>query len=583
MAISDEYIEELRRRADVESIISSYVSLKRSGKISRGLCPFHGEKTPSFTVYPDTQSYYCFGCGAGGDVINFIKNIENLDYIESIKFLAEKVGMDLPDEGSYDASMQKRKLRILEANREAARFYYKNLTQTKNNPGLAYCSRRKLNKDSVTRFGLGFALDEWSSLKDHLMKQGFKENELLDADLVKKSSKGTTYDTFRNRLVFPIIDLRGNVLGFSGRRLDESDPKKYVNTADTIVYKKGNEVYGLNIAKKSKEANLILCEGNIDVVMLHQAGFDNAVAGLGTALTQEQAMLLSRYASEILICYDNDEAGTKATTKAINLFSKTNANVKVLTLSGGKDPDEIIKTHGVDYFRSLLEQGSNEIEFELLKENKKINISTDDGKRQYIMKIIPYLAKLSPIELEIYASRLEEELKIVSKQAIIQEVNRQRKKTARQEEKKRFEEIRTKTSRLDTLNKERKANMLAAKAEESLILSLLLNSKVLEEIDAKVSPDDFVTEFNRKIFTVISSRIREGRTVEFINLHDELTDSEITGLSAIRSEYEAVNGTAEEAGDFIEVLKKEKKKKDIKSNPADEISDSDFLKYFEND
>ncbi|MCR4594053.1 MAG: DNA primase [Clostridiales bacterium] len=583
MAISDEYIEELRRRADVESIISSYVSLKRSGKISRGLCPFHGEKTPSFTVYPDTQSYYCFGCGAGGDVINFIKNIENLDYIESIKFLAEKVGMDLPDEGSYDASMQKRKLRILEANREAARFYYRNLTQTNNNAGLGYCSQRKLNKDSITRFGLGFALDEWSSLKDHLMKQGFKENELLDADLLKKSSKGTTYDTFRNRLVFPIIDLRGNVLGFSGRRLDENDPKKYVNTADTIVYKKGNEVYGLNIAKKSKEPNLILCEGNIDVVMLHQAGFDNAVAGLGTALTAEQAQLLSRYASEILICYDNDDAGTKATTKAINLFSKTNANVKVLTLSGGKDPDEIIKTHGVEYFRSLLEQGSNEIEFELLKENKKINISTDDGKRQYIMKIIPYLAKLSPIELEIYASRLEDELKIVSKQAIIQEVNRQRKKTARQEEKKKYEEIRTKASRLDSLNKERKANMLAAKAEESIILSLLLNSKVLEDIEGKVSPDDFVTEFNKKIFTVLSSRIREGRSVEFINLHDELSDAEITGLSAIRSEYEAVKGTAEEAGDFIEVLKKEKKKKDIKSGPADEISDSDFLKFFEND
>ena len=583
MAISDEYIEELRRRADVESIISSYVSLKRSGKISRGLCPFHGEKTPSFTVYPDTQSYYCFGCGAGGDVINFIKNIENLDYIESIKFLAEKVGMDLPDEGSYDASMQKRKLRILEANREAARFYYKKLTQTQGNPGLKYCSQRKLNKDSITRFGLGFAPDEWSALKDHLMKEGFKENELLDADLIKKSQKGTTYDTFRNRLVFPIIDLRGNVLGFSGRRLDENDPKKYVNTSDTIVYKKGNEVYGLNIAKKTKEPNLILCEGNIDVVMLHQAGFDNAVAGLGTALTSDQAMLLSRYASEILICYDNDEAGTKATTKAINLFSKTNAKVKVLTLSGGKDPDEIIKNHGVEYFRSLLQQGSNEIEFELLKENKKINISTDDGKRQYIMKIIPYLTKISPIELEIYAARLEEELKIVSKQAIIQEVNRQRKKTARQEEKKKFEEIRTKASRLDTLNKERKANTLAAKAEESLILSLLLNAKVLEDIDSKVSPGDFVTEFNKKLFTVLSSRIREGRSVEFINLHDELTDAEITGLSAIRSEYEAVKGTAEEAGDFIEVLKKEKKKKDIKSNPADEISDSDFLKYFEND
>ncbi len=583
MAISEEYIEELRRRADVETIVSSYVTLKRSGKISRGLCPFHGEKTPSFTVYPDTQSYYCFGCGAGGDVINFIKNIENLDYIESIKFLAEKIGMDPPNENSYDSTLQKRKLRVLEANREAARFYYKLLTTGKDNPALAYCKERKLKKETITKFGLGFAPDEWNTLYKHLQSLGFSEEELLDAGLIKKSSGGRYFDTFKNRLLFPIIDLRGNVLGFSGRRLSEDDPRKYVNTADTLVYKKGNEIFGLNIAKKTKEENLILCEGNVDVIMLHQSGFDNAVAGLGTALTSEQAQLLSRYTQEILIAYDNDEAGMKATSKAIKLFSQTNAKVKVINLSGGKDPDEIIKKHGLEYFKSLLRQGSNEIEFELSKQFRNVDLSTDDGKRQYIIKSLPYLARLTDVELEIYASRLEEELKVVSKEAIINEVKKNRKKIIQNEKKKKYDQIQNAKSSLDSLNKERSKFLKAAIAEESLIAELILEPRLLDDIDDKISEEDYVTEFNKKIFSVLSSRIRAGKNVEFINLHSDLSDEEIAALSAIRSENNTLTHTPEECNDFIKIIKKEKEKSQIMSHKINEISDSDFLKLFNND
>lgn len=581
MAISDDYIAELRRRADIETIISSYVNIRRNGKICRGLCPFHGEKTPSFTVYPDTQSFYCFGCGEGGDVIHFICSIENLDYIEAVKFLADKVGMDLPEDNSYDSTLSKRRLRMYEANREAARFYSKQLFGKDGKAAVDYCRGRRLTKETVIKFGIGYAPDSWSALKNHLNAKGFTDYELFEANLLKKSQKGTYYDNFRHRLVFPIIDLRGNVLGFSGRRLREEDKGKYVNTSDTLVYKKGNEVFALNFARKSGKDSLILCEGNIDVVMLHQAGFTNAVAGLGTALTAEQAHLMSRYASDIYLCYDNDEAGGKATARALEVFSKTNAKIRVLKLSGGKDPDEIIKNYGVERFKSIIDGAANEIEFKLLAEREKLDLTTDDGKRRYLRAAIPILSELSPIELDIYSSRLASELS-VAKSAITDEVKRSGKSRQITRRKQEFKTAVKAEDILDKLNPERSAYFKAARAEESLIAILLANPDFLKIADRKITAEDFVTAFNGRIYKTLTDRLREGKSAELSFLYGTVIDDEIRAIAKIQTLSQVQQNTQEECEDCIKTIIEEKNKKAKSSVNKENISDDDFLSFFQN-
>lgn len=581
MAISDEYIAELRRRADIETIVSSYVNIRRNGKICRGLCPFHGEKTASFTVYPDTQSFYCFGCGEGGDVIRFICSIENLDYVDAVKFLADKVGMDLPDDNSYDSTFAKRRLRMYEANREAARFFSKQLFEKDGKAAADYCINRRLSRETVIKFGIGYAPDSWSALKEHLNAKGFTDTELFEANLLKKSQKGTYYDNFRHRLVFPIIDLRGNVLGFSGRRLREEDKGKYVNTSDTLVYKKGNEVFALNFARKSGKDSLILCEGNIDVVMLHQAGFTNAVAGLGTALTTEQAHLMSRYASEIFLCYDNDEAGGKATARALEVFSKTNAKIRVLKLSGGKDPDEIIKNYGVERFRSIIDGAANEIEFKLLAEREKLDLTTDDGKRRYLRAAIPILSKLTPIELDIYSSRLASELS-VAKSAITDEVKRAEKSQRITQKKQEFKTVVKADDILDKLNPERNANFKAAKAEENLIAIIMANPALLNVADKLISAEDFVTAFNGRIYKTVSDRLRNGKSAEISFLYGELIEDEIKGVAKIQTVSQVLQNTQEECEDCIKTILGEKNKKKRSAVETENISDDDFLSFFRN-
>lgn len=581
MAISDDYIAELRRRADIESIISSYVNIRRNGKICRGLCPFHGEKTPSFTVYPDTQSFYCFGCGEGGDVIHFICSIENLDYVEAVKFLADKVGMDLPEDNSYDSTLSKRRLRMYEANREAARFYSKQLFGKDGKAAVDYCKGRRLTKETIIKFGIGYAPDSWTSLKEHLNAKGFTDYELFEANLLKKSQKGTYFDNFRHRLVFPIIDLRGNVLGFSGRRLREEDRGKYVNTSDTLVYKKGNEVFALNFARKSGKDSLILCEGNIDVVMLHQAGFTNAVAGLGTALTSEQAHLMSRYASDIYLCYDNDEAGGKATARALEVFSKTNAKIRVLKLSGGKDPDEIIKNYGVERFQSIIDGAANEIEFKLLAEREKLDLSTDDGKRRYLRAAIPILSELSPIELDIYSSRLASELS-VAKSAITDEVKRSGKSRQITRKKQEFKTVVKAEDILDRLNPERSVNFKAARAEESLIAIILANPDLLKIADKKITADDFVTAFNGRIYKTLTDRLREGKSAEISFLYGTLIDDEIRAIAKIQTLSQVQQNTQDECEDCIKTIIEEKNKKAKSAVDKENISDDDFLRFFQN-
>lgn len=582
MALSDDFLIELRSRADIESTISSYVNLKRAGRISKGLCPFHGEKTASFTVYPDTQSYYCFGCGNGGDVITFIKNIENLDYFDAVRFLADRVGLDVPDENNYDSTMNKRRLRMLEANREAARFFHKCLQTQDGAIGYRYFKERGLTDETIVRFGLGFAPDSFFALTNYLIGKGFTKEELVFANLARRSQKNpdNIYDNFRNRVIFPIIDVKGNVIAFGGRVMDDSKPK-YLNTSDTLVYKKSMGVFALNLAKKSGKDSLILCEGYMDVIALHQAGFTNAVAGLGTALTGEQAQLLSRYASEILISYDADEAGQKAAARALQIFKKTNAKIKILRLSGGKDPDEIIKNYGVEKMKAIITGAANEIEFALLREQGKYDLASDDGKRQYLQATIKVLSAVGPIELEIYASRIADELS-VSKDVIISEAKRQAKRNTVVQQKREFTEIQRQEDILDKLNPQRKKYYRGAKAEEMLIALLMANPEFLNDTDKKISSEDFVTDFNGRIYKAVTDRIRQGKSHEISFLYGELTEDEINAVAKIQTISHTLKNTFAECEDCISVILNEKNKKKLKSVDVDTITDEDFLKFFKN-
>lgn len=582
MALSDEFLTELRSRADIESIISSYVNIRRAGRISKGLCPFHNEKTPSFTVYPDTQSYYCFGCGSGGDVITFIKNVENLDYIDAVRFLADRVGMDMPEENSYDSTMNKRRLRMLEANRDAARFFHKCLQTGAGAVGYSYFKNRGLTDEIIVKFGLGFAPDSFNSLTDYMIKKGYTKDELVYANLSRRSQKNpnNVYDNFRNRVMFPIIDIRGNVIAFGGRVMDDSKPK-YLNTSDTLVYKKSQGVFALNLAKKSGKDSLVLCEGYMDVIAMHQAGFTNAVAGLGTALTEEQAHLLSRYASEVLISYDSDEAGQKAAARALNIFKKTSVKIKVLHLSGGKDPDEIIKKYGPEKMKSIITGAANEIEFKLLAQKDKYDITTDDGKRQYLKNAVNILSPLSPIELDIYASRIADELS-VSKTAIIDETKRAAKRNQTLKAKKVFTEIQREGDLLDKVNPQRKLYFKAAKAEEMLIALLMANPEFLRNIDGNISPDDFVTDFNRRIYTAVFDRLSEGKSAEISFLYGTLTEEELSAVAKIQTISHTLKNTLDECRDCINIILSEKTKKSLKDVDVENISDEDFLKFFNN-
>lgn len=585
MALSDEFLDDLRRRADIESTVSSYVSLKRKGKILTGLCPFHNEKTPSFTVYPETQSYYCFGCGNGGDVITFIRNIENLDYMEAVKLLADRHGVSMPQDG-YDSGLSKKRTEMYGANREAARFFHAKLYSPEGRQGLEYFYSRGLTDDTIRHFGLGYAPDSKDELIEYLISKGYSQQLLYDANILRLSErydKKIYYNAFRKRAMFPIIDLRGNVIAFSGRRIHDADSdRKYVNTSDTLVYKKGSNLFALNFAKKSKSDSIILCEGNLDVISLHQAGFTNAVAGLGTALTEEQAHLLSHYAGEIFICYDSDEAGQKATRKAINILGKTTLKVRIIHMTGGKDPDEIIQKFGAEGFKRCLDSAANDVEFSLLSERSKYDISSPAGRSDYLKAAAAVLASLnSPVELDIYISRLSEEFS-VNKDAVAAQVKIERAKRAKKQKNEFYREVRDSVinqgDKINKVNTQRAKALRAAKAEEILIASFMSDPELYRKLESKLTPELFVTDFNRRVFSAISERIKDGRPVGLSFFASEFTPEEISVIARIETVSTDISNSVRECEDCINVLKKEKNRHiDVKPS---EMSDEDFMKLF---
>lgn len=573
MALSDSFLQELKMKTDIEDVISTYVTLKRRGATLVGLCPFHNEKTPSFTVYPATQSFYCFGCGAGGDAITFLKKIENLDYLDAVKTLAQRAGLQMPQEG-FDDSLSKRRRRILEMNREAARFYHSVLLSPEGKVGYDYYIGRALSAATINHFGLGFAPNQWDALLKHMRAKGYQPTELVDAGLARKGQKGY-YDNFRNRVMTPIIDVRGNVIAFGGRVLDDSKPK-YINTGDTLVYKKTNELFALNFAKDSKEDALILCEGYMDVIAMHQAGFTNAVAGCGTALTTEQVRLISRYAKEVILTYDADEAGQKALQKAMTLFDQTDVKVRIPALVGGKDPDEIIRTYGRDKFKGMLEGASNETEFRLLALRRQYNLATTQGKIDFIGGALQILATLPPVEQDLYVSRLSEELGVERQNMKVQLqdlVARQGNRREKREFNRIVQENMRKTAR-ETMATD--ASLRKLRAEDRLI-SLLLRYPDCSRLCKDFDPQWLTPGFAQRVFTLILQRLENGDGTELMDLRDRLTDDEMGRLSGIIAHGGESVDAKQEFSDCLQTIRAEQQKK---QESAAELDDQAFRDLF---
>ncbi len=579
----DEFLTELRMKCDIESTISMYVPLKRRGKNLVGLCPFHNEKTPSFTVYPDSQSFYCFGCGAGGEVISFIRKAENLDFSEAVRYLCDKAGMLMPADG-YDNSMAEKRKRMYEINKEAARFFNSCLFSEEGKEGLDYFKSRGMKKSTITRFGLGFAPNKWDSLLKHMREKGYSWEELYEANLANKSEKDGRvrfYDAFRNRVMVPIIDVRGNVVAFGGRVLDDSKPK-YINSSDTLVYKKSLGVFGLNFAKNSGEKTLILVEGYMDAISLHQAGFTNVIACLGTAFTGEMAHLLSRYADEILLCYDNDEAGQKATSRALGVLGSIGMKVRVVHLSGGKDPDEILRKYGPERVRSLIDGAANDIEFELLRTRKDLDLESSDGKMKYLDAAAEILAKTrNHIAQDIYSSRLSEELG-VDKKSILTRIDQIGKRNTRIENKNRFKNIqRSSMSENAKAALQNSTNIKVIKAEELFIACIYFNPDFMRHIEDAITQEDFSVPDNKAIFSAICERIKEGGGLDFTFFTQLLTPEQMSAFVKICKKNENLSSTFKTCTDCIEVIKRRKEKAADKPS-AGSMSDEEFMSLFSN-
>lgn len=532
--IPQEYIQEVVARNDITDVIGSYVQLRHRGRTHTGLCPFHSEKTPSFVVYPETQSYYCFGCGAGGDVITFIRTMNNLGYVEAVKFLAARAGMPLPDE---DDKAGKMRSRILEINKQAARFFYQclNANNEQASAARAYWRRRGLSDGTIRRFGLGWAPDDFRSTLNWLRERGFNEEELLASGLVKRSEKGNLYNIFRGRVMTPIFDLRGNVIAFGGRVLGDEKPK-YINSPETPVYKKSRAMFALNLAKKSPSRRYILCEGYMDVISLHQAGFDTAVAACGTALTGEQVKLLENYADEVVLCYDSDEAGQKATARSLELFSHSPIKVSVLTVTGAKDPDEFIKKFGKNRFEMLLNGSHNALEYKLGKLKDNYDLATDAGRVGYIQDAIRLLTgHITPTEREVYAGRLAQETN-VSKASIQSQLDAALRQADRREDRRRQKELLNQGTAAQikvpySLGGEKALGI--ANAEQQLLAAMLKNADFIPLVRSRIQPDKLLLPDMQQACQAVFNCYDRGVTAELATLAPEVTPETLSLLSAI--------------------------------------------------
>ncbi len=533
--IPHEYIEEVVRRNDITEVVGNYVQLRHRGRTHTGLCPFHSEKTPSFVVYPETQSFYCFGCGAGGDVISFIKKINNLDYVEAVKYLAGRAGMPMPEE---DDKVGHLRSRVLAINKESARFFFEQLNADTDEARAArgYWRGRGLSDSTIRRFGLGYAPNDFKALRMHLRSKGFSEEEMLASGMEKRSERGNVYDAFRGRVMTPIFDLRGNVIAFGGRVLGDEKPK-YINSPETLVYKKSKAMFALNIAKKSTNRRYILCEGYMDVVSLHQAGFDTAVAACGTALTADQVRLLAEYADEVVLCYDSDEAGQKATARSLGLFRESPVKVSVLNIPNAKDPDEFIKKFGRDAFERLLNGTSNAIEYKIKKVRDKYDLARPADRVEYIKEVIRILAdKVSPTERDIYAGRLAEETD-VAKSAILTQLQVAIKADRRRQERQLQKDLMNQGLMADiklpynTMNSEKALGV--ASAEQQLVAAMVKNPDFIKKVQGRLKPEGFLMPDMKQAYEAILACKEQGITPDLTALSVQLPEEIINRISQL--------------------------------------------------
>lgn len=556
--IPEDIINEIKYRNDIETAVSQYVNLKRRGKNLVGLCPFHSEKTPSFTVYPENGSFYCFGCGAGGDVFTFTGLIENLDYIESVKLLAERSGVALPQDG-YDDSMQKLKNTIYDINRDTARFFHSYLMSPDGKWALDYLYGRGLTLKTIKHFGLGAAPDSWDALIKHLKSKGYRESDMIAANVVGKSQRGSLYDRFRKRVMFPIINIRGNIIAFSGRAMPGEDKQggKYVNTADTPVYKKSANLFGMNFAKNACAERVILVEGNMDVISLHQAGFTNTVAPLGTAFTTEQANLLARYTKEIVLMLDADAAGQKAIKRATELLQNTGLSVRVVVIPDGKDPDEYIKKNGADRFSALLSGAVSDMEYKLLTAAAGIDLASDDGRLKYLASAAEIIAEDEDIMArDVYIGKMCEKYG-VSRTALTAKVEEIRRKNRRIKKQKEITDIIRPKFTKDDINPERRSSPKGTAAEETLIAVLLKHPDLYKKAKSELPPEKMITSLNRRIYEIIIETLDSGRSLDISLFAQRLIPAEIGYLVALQNGDKADKNAEIVLRDCIRVILEE--------------------------
>ena len=530
MAFPPAFLDELNARNPIEDVVSQYVQLTRRGSNLFGLCPFHSEKTPSFSVAPDKGIYYCFGCHKGGGPVNFIMEIEGLDYPDAVRFLAKRAGLEVPEDAEYRSAYKKQE-RLRNLCKEAARFYRQELFAPGGQAARDYLVRRGVSSQTVSRFGLGYSPDAWSALLDTMTKKGYTNEELLDAGLALKSQKGSCYDRFRNRLMFPIIDVRGNVIGFGGRVMDDSKPK-YLNSPETSIFNKRKNLFALNVAKKTKAGMLILTEGYMDAIALHQYGFDCAVASLGTALTEEHAQLLAKYTKQVVLTYDGDEAGQNATRRAIPMLEQAGLQVKILRMQGAKDPDEFLHKFGADKFQALLQKSENQAEYRLQSLKNRFDLQ-DDAQRVAFLKEAAELISTftTPVEREVYGARAAEAAGI-SPAAMEQEVRRTyRRRTAQAKKRQTRADLDVAGQQQPREKGIRYTNLRSAMAEEQLLAQILKEPTLLPAV--KLLPEQFSSPLLGRAFALLRQCQLEGRPVSLPALEGDFTPEEMNHLSSV--------------------------------------------------
>ena len=555
MRIPDSFLDELVARSDIVDVVSGHVRLTKKGTNYWGLCPFHREKTPSFSVSPQKQIYKCFGCGKGGGVVNFVMEAEQLPFVDAVRLLAQRANLEMPETGEAQGVREYRQ-RLLALNREAARYFHSVLRTPGGAAGVAYLKKRALSPATITRFGLGAAPEGWDNLITAMGEKGYTKKELLDAGLVVKNEQGRLYDRFRNRVMFPIIDLRGEVIGFGGRVLDDSTPK-YLNSPDTMVYNKSRNLFALNIARKSKQGRIILTEGYMDTISLHQAGFDCAVASLGTALTSEHAQLLSRYTKEVVICYDGDGAGVSAAQRAIPLLEGAGLKIRVLQMKGAKDPDELIKTQGRAAFERLLEQSENHIQYRLDKLSANFDLSDDAQRVEFMKGAVELVASLhSAVEREVYGTRAAE-LAGVSPEAMAAEVKKELRRRLFREKKQQERRDLTPAQQLQPKARGlRYENVRSALAEEGVIRLVLLSPDLFRQAEG-LEPEQFSSPLLGKVYRLLRQRWQQGLQVQLAGLAGQLSGEEMSHVASFADQPESAAHAGRALADYIAVIQSE--------------------------